>query len=764
MIRIAHSRIVWIVTAVVGAFLLTIALIAAALTLQLRDKAIADSSLQASRFATGAVAALNRSLVDMDVLLASLDETQTLSMLQPDAIDRAALSRVMRTIVRRNLMLRRLALVDEHAQVLASSSKVTSNTRLDLPADLLQRALRANIAAMTISAPQQAASDAERVIFLVRQVKLGDGSKRLAVAEVLMMHINTILVQGADIGGLEVTLERHDGTLLTSDPVLDRLIGQRLPLALDKGTAGVARRLPARLSQKDALVVAQPVLYDDVLVVASIPVDATLAKWQNDRRFIIGVAALFGLMVCAAGVLAGWYWARLAQARQDIKKSKADVEQLAFYDYLTHLPNRLLLIDRLGHAMTAAARSKQLGALLFMDLDNFKTINDTLGHDTGDLLLKQVAARLQQSVRETDTVARFGGDEFVVLLENLADSELESADLARRVGEKILAALSLPFVAGGQSFKTSASVGAALFGGPLTLTSAELLKQADIAMYQSKAQGRNTLCFFDPQMQATISAHSQLEADLRQAIEQQQFVLYFQPQMISGGGVIGAEVLIRWQHPRRGLVPPFEFIPIAEESDLINQIGLWVLRSACSQLKRWQSAPQSAQLQLAVNVSARQFRQVDFVDVVRAAIVESGITPAGLKLELTESLVLEDVRDTVAKMTAVRALGVRFSMDDFGTGQSSLSYLTQLPLDQLKIDQSFVRNIGVSPSDGMIVQTIIGMARNLSLEVIAEGVETREQEIFLAANGCTLYQGYLFGRPTPLADFERLLGLSGAEV
>jgi len=757
MTRDTHQRIYWTVAAIVCAFLLTIAAVVAGLIWQQREEAINESSQQASRFVTGAVAALNRTLVDMDVLLASLEETQHLDLLQPDAIDRAAARQTMREIVQRTLLLRRLALVDSHAQVLASSDTFAGKL-IHLPPQFVARALQAQIATLTISAPAQDTPGAQPVIFLGRYVKLGDGSKILAVAEVLMMHVNTILVQGADIQGLEVTLERSNGTLLASAPVQDNLLGQKLAQALDQGTAGVAQRMRSRLSQQDALVVAQPILYDDALVVAGIPVAAALTHWQEERTFMLGFAAVLALTVIAAGGLASWYWLRLAQAHKDISKSRADIEQLAFFDYLTNLPNRLLLMDRLAHALVASGRSQQVGVLLFLDLDNFKTVNDTLGHDAGDALLKQVAKRLQQSVRQVDTVARFGGDEFIVLLENLSAQELEAAALARRVGEKILAALNLPFESTGQSFKTSASMGAALFGGPTVLSSAELLKQADIAMYQSKAMGRNKLCFFDPQMQATITAHSELDADLQLALQRQQFVLYYQPQVKRAGDVIGAEVLIRWQHPQRGMVPPFEFIPIAEESDLINHIGLWVLHSACAQLKRWQQSPRTAHLQLAVNVSARQFRQVDFVDVVRGALTDSGIAPATLKLELTESLVLEDVGDTIAKMNAIRELGVRFSMDDFGTGQSSLSYLTHLPLDQLKIDQSFVRNIGITPSDGIIIQTIIGMARNLSLEVIAEGVETDVQEAFLADNGCTLYQGYLFGKPTPLAAFEQLLG------
>lgn len=756
MSRPSNLRIFGVVTAVVATFLVTIALAAAALIWEERDTALNNTSLQANRFANGAVAALNRSLVDVDVLLASVEETQDLSLLQVEHIDPAAINQSLRTVVRQNLMLRRLALVDAQGRTMASSDNVPPPA-IGLPDDYVARALATDVATLTISEPQHGLDGAENVIFMARHIRTANGTKVLAVAEVLLMQFNTILLQGADIEGLEVTLERSNGTLITSDPLRHDLLGTKLVSPLNLAANGMVQQAPARLSQGDALVVALPVIYDDLLVVANIPLRAALGRWQNERSFILWVAGLFAAMVLTAGVMAGWYWTRLAQARSDIKKSKAEVEQLAFYDYLTGLPNRMLLMDRLGHALAASQRNDRAGALLFLDLDNFKTINDTLGHEAGDVLLKQVAGRLQQNVRNVDTVARFGGDEFIVLLEGLSSNPLEAAEMTRRIGEKMLVTLNLPFEASGQSFKSSASMGAVIFGGSPLPTSADLLKQADIAMYQSKSLGRNKLCFFDPEMQASITAHSQLEADLQTALAQQQFVLYYQAQVSRSGAVLGAEVLIRWQHPQRGMVPPFEFIPVAEESDLINQIGLWVLRTACTQLKRWQQAAQTTHLQLAVNVSARQFRQKDFVDVVRRVIEETGVAPAGLKLELTESLVLVDVHETIATMNAIRQLGVRFSIDDFGTGQSSLSYLTKLPLDQLKIDQSFVRNIGVKPSDNMIVQTIIGMAQHLSLEVIAEGVETQAQQDFLADHGCTLYQGYLFGKPCPLADFESTL-------
>ncbi len=316
--------------------------------------------------------------------------------------------------------------------------------------------------------------------------------------------------------------------------------------------------------------------------------------------------------------------------------------------------------------------------------------------------------------------------------------------------------LNLPYQLGEHTHHNTPSIGAALLGDAL-LTAANLLKQADIAMYQVKSTGRNGLCFFDPQMQAIITARAQLEEDLRTALVEQQFELYYQAQFENNGQVKGSEALLRWHHPLRGLVSPGAFIPLAEESDLILPLGQWVLRTACQQLALWQKNPIYSHLHLSVNVSARQFRQPTFVADVTALIRTTGIRAHLLKLELTESLVLDHVDNAIAKMTELRALGVRFSVDDFGTGHSSLAYLTRLPLDQLKIDQSFVRNIGRQPTDGVIVQTIIGMARNLGLEVIAEGVETPEQHAFLALHGCLLYQGYLFARPAPLATFEALL-------
>ena len=441
----------------------------------------------------------------------------------------------------------------------------------------------------------------------------------------------------------------------------------------------------------------------------------------------------------------------------DLRRANEEIEHLAFYDPLTGLPNRRLLLDRLGQAPVLSQRSGKVGALLFLDLDHFKDLNDTLGHEVGDELLQEVAQRLLANVRVADTVARLGGDEFVVMLSELSTSTQEAAAMAQRIGEKILRGLSEPYLLRGHTHQGAASIGATLFGASAQSAS-ELLRQADIAMYQVKARRGNALCFFDPKMQTAINDRAQLEADLRQALVAQQLVLHYQPQATLQGDVIGAECLLRWQHPQRGMVPPGQFIAVAEESDLILHIGQWVLHSACTQLARWQEQPQWAHLQLSVNVSARQFRQSDFVHQVIETLQVTGARAHLLTLELTESLVLDNVEDAIDKMHQLRTKGVRFSVDDFGTGYSSLAYLTRLPLHQLKIDQSFVRNLGARATDDVIVQTIIGMGRNLDLEVIAEGVETEAQKAILAGHGCDLYQGYLLARPMPVADFERSLG------
>jgi diguanylate cyclase (GGDEF)-like protein/PAS domain S-box-containing protein len=440
------------------------------------------------------------------------------------------------------------------------------------------------------------------------------------------------------------------------------------------------------------------------------------------------------------------------------KHNEAQIHQLAFYDALTCLPNRRLLQDRLQQAFAVSARNEQHGAVLFLDLDNFKLLNDSRGHDVGDMLLVEVAKRLNQCVRDGDTVARLGGDEFVVVLESLSATASEAAAQADLVAEKIREVLGYPYHLGEHVFYTTPSIGVVVFMGYQASLDA-ILKYADTAMYQAKASGRNVVRFYDPVMQAAIEARAELEDELRQALGLQQFQLYYQVQVDGSHQPVGAEVLLRWLHPQRGLISPAQFIPLAEEIGAIVPVGLWVLRTACLQLKAWQSDAQKCNLTLAVNVSAKQFRQPDFVTDVQRTLLETGAPPALLKLELTESIILENVEETITRMKQIKSLGVSFSMDDFGTGYSSLQYLKRLPLDQIKIDQSFVRDIAHDPNDAGIVKTIIAMSEVMGLGVIAEGVETEAQRDFLEQSGCHTFQGYLFGRPVPLEQFEINLSL-----
>ena len=436
--------------------------------------------------------------------------------------------------------------------------------------------------------------------------------------------------------------------------------------------------------------------------------------------------------------------------------AEAEINHLAFYDVLTRLPNRRLLIDRLNHALSAGARLGWGGALLFLDLDHFKTLNDTLGHDVGDLLLRQVADRLSVCVREGDTVARLGGDEFVVMLEDLSKHSLEAAAQAETIANKILISISQPYQLGASAYQTTASIGVVLFSEN-EHSQDVLLKHADIAMYQAKKMGRNTLCFFDPNMQEAINMRAALEVDLRKALDNKQFELYYQVQVDRLGKALGAEALIRWIHPERGLVSPLEFIPLAEETGLILPIGQWVLEAACAQLKAWQTMRQTQGLTLSINVSAKQFYQNTFANQVQTAVQHSGINPMRLKFELTESIMLENIEATITKMKEIKNIGVNFSLDDFGTGYSSLQYLKSLPLYQLKIDRSFVREIAINSSDQAIVRTVIAMAETLNLDVIAEGVETDEQRELLISCGCDAYQGFLFGKPMPIDQFNLAL-------
>jgi diguanylate cyclase (GGDEF)-like protein/PAS domain S-box-containing protein len=438
------------------------------------------------------------------------------------------------------------------------------------------------------------------------------------------------------------------------------------------------------------------------------------------------------------------------------KLAEEEIHHLAFFDPLTRLPNRRLLLDRLRQACATTAREGTHGALLFLDLDHFKLLNDTKGHQYGDRLLVEVAGRLSESVRKSDTVSRLGGDEFVVMLVGLDVDEAKAAAQAETVAEKILAAIQRPFELQDEAFQCTCSIGVSLFQQNLETTD-DLLKHADVAMYRAKASGRNAVRFFDPAMQVAIEARVSLENDLRGALSRGQFKLYYQIQVDDDRRVTGAEALLRWQHPERGFISPAQFIPLAEETVLILANGEWVLETACAQIKACAESASTRHLDLAVNVSPRQFRQTGFVEQVRSVLDRTGAHPARLKLELTEGVVVDNIQATIDKMLALKAMGVGFSMDDFGTGYSSLTYLKRLPIDVLKIDGSFVRDVVVDNNDAVIVQTILGMARHLGIQVIAEGVETAEQLEFLKAHGCRNFQGYLFSRPLPLEEFERHL-------
>jgi diguanylate cyclase (GGDEF)-like protein len=867
-------------------FIGAVVVVSVALVLNARRVALDDYEAQATRFVTGAESALNRSLLAVDVLLASMDELLGLSVAVSDWVDAGPASERLRTSARQNLMVRYVALINAQGQTLASSDTAGGALALQLPPGFLASVLDQPVSTLMVSAPVVSFTTAERVLYFARHLRMADSTRLVAVAEVPVGALSSVLVQGVDISGLQVTLERVGGELLLSVPSREEPVAPVLKPPLHQvASAGQEWRAAARLSGEPALVVYRPVLYQDLRISASIPLQDALAGWRAQRNAIGLTGLLFVAMIVAAGILALRYLDRLSLARMAIAQSKAtldqalesmvsgfllldgehrvvqwnsrfeeifpwlrsvmapmlpfrrvmeetsrhhlprateeermrwvelrllkqkqhqepheqvlpngrtiqiterttpegglvityhdvtalrrasaEIESLAFYDPLTNLPNRRLLMDRMQQVVAASVRSGQYGALLFLDLDHFKTLNDTQGHEVGDMLLRQVADRLKSCVRREDTVARLGGDEFVVMLHELSARSEEAAAYARRVGEKILRALNVPYSLDGLTYHSTPSIGATLMGGPVQPGGVDPLKQADIAMYQVKSQGRNALCFFDPEMQIAISARAQLETDLQAALAARQFVLHYQPQFHLDGRMVGAEALIRWVHPERGLIAPGAFIGVAEESELIVPMGHWVLRTACEQLAAWQRNPRCSHIQLSVNVSARQFRQRDFVARVVEVLRETGARPHLLKLELTESLVLDDVEDTIAKMGLLKTKGVRFSVDDFGTGYSSLAYLTRLPLDQLKIDQSFVHNLGVRHTDDVIVQTIIGMARNLELDVIAEGVETLTQKTLLAEYGCQLFQGYLLGMPGPVQELEALLHSAAVET
>ena len=431
-------------------------------------------------------------------------------------------------------------------------------------------------------------------------------------------------------------------------------------------------------------------------------------------------------------------------------------ERLAFSDGLTGLPNRAMIHRRLEEALADARQNHSLGALFFLDLDNFKNLNDTLGHGFGDSLLQAVALRLLANVPPGQTVGRLGGDEFVVLLQGLPSNQADAASAAQTAANRLLLGLRPQYRIRGYECTSTPSIGIALFPQPVDSVN-DLLKRADLAMYRAKALGRNSFCLFDPQMQVLLEERAALEADLRLALRSGEFHLVFQPQVDATGRVTGAEALLRWNHPLRGFISPAEFIPVAEDSGLILQIGHWVLHTACKQLARWAASPLTKDLCLSVNISMLQLLESNFVSSVAESLAATHAHPHQLKLELTESAMMEMVEDCIVKMQQIQRLGVRFSLDDFGTGYSSLSQLQRLPLDQIKVDKSFVTNLAADPRNASIAKAIITLAHELGLNVIAEGVETELERDLLLQQGCSNFQGYLYSRPIPIAQFERYL-------
>ncbi|MDQ0587816.1 bifunctional diguanylate cyclase/phosphodiesterase [Variovorax paradoxus] len=989
MTKSQSSRLTGFVYGVAALFLVAVLTIAGLMAWQTREKDIADSEAQAVRFVATSEAALNRSLLGVNTLLAGVGQSLRRSTQDSIAADigQPETAQLIETSIRQNLLARYVAFLSPEGAVIGSSGRRGAKLALQLPQGFLQEVLGSPASALSISAPSISPESSQQVLYFARVLPLADGGKVVAVAEVQVSMLTTILAQGASIRGLEVTLERETGLLLAGMPPRDALAGRVISPALtDQAIDGRPRRMLSRLSGAPAIVVARPTLHRNLLIVAGIPLEVALADWRGERNVILATALAFTLMILAVSYFALAQLRRQWRARAELMRSKAtldqalesmvdgfvlldpddrvvtwnrrfvdffpwaepllaplvpfqqiaqqnsrhlltqneqeltllngqvivavnsptpdgglvcvyrdvtekkrhiadilegkaqlqatldalpdvlmdagidgrcysfhsprrpkpafkvrepvgklmsdllpanaaaevmvalrdafetgfstgrqfeirtargatwfeisvsrkvigegaaarfivilrditesklaarEIEHLAFYDSLTGLPNRRLLLHRLQSTIDSNVRRSRHGALLFLDLDDFKTLNDALGNATGDALLKQVALRLQDNLKEGGTVARLGGDEFVVLLDNLSDDAGVAAMQTNAAGEAILAALNGSFQLADHQYHSTCSIGAVVFGA--TQQSLEdLLKQADIAMYYAKSAGGDALRFFETSMQTAITARATLESELHAALAGEQFVLHYQSQVTSEGHIVGAEVLIRWQHPVRGMVQPGGFIELAEETGLIVPIGMWVLETACIQLERWSHDSRRRHLRLAVNVSARQFRTDDFVDRVRDVLARTGADPTRLELELTESLLQDKVGETISKMQALAALGVRFSMDDFGTGFSSLSYMTQLPLNQIKVDKFFVQSIGIDPKVELIIQAIIGMARNLDLEIVAEGVETQQQFEFLQVHGAMLCQGYLFSRPVPLDQFDAQLDVEMA--
>ena len=531
--------------------------------------------------------------------------------------------------------------------------------------------------------------------------------------------------------------------------------------------------------KRSKLALVEPAGYWDWILISTIFEDEVTSIVQHEinmfeesapdqlRTYLTLVGVAFLVALAASLVFSRWssalfraYHDEFAVQRETLKRqaeelieSESNIRHLAFHDTLTGLANRRLLIDRLNQQLKHNQRNHELGALLFIDLDNFKTLNDTLGHDMGDELLRQVASRICHSVRDEDTVARFGGDEFVIMLTSLGANSSKVAERAQFVADKILISLRDEYLLGDQHYFISASIGVALVHKDVSVD--ELLKQADLAMYKAKESGRDRIFFFDPQMQETVAAKALMESELRVAIQQHQLVLYFQPQVDSKGKWLGAEALVRWRHPVNGLISPAKFIPVAESSGLILPLGRLVLEQACHQLAMWAQNSKFKHLTLSVNISTHQFKQPSFADDLLELIHEFNVPVDHLKLELTESVLLDDIDFAIERMQFLKHHGVGFSLDDFGTGYSSLAYIKQLPLDQLKIDHCFIDGLPDDANDAAITRIILSLASELNLCVIAEGVENEAQHKFLVDHQCPGYQGYWFGYPVPIEDFER---------
>lgn len=451
---------------------------------------------------------------------------------------------------------------------------------------------------------------------------------------------------------------------------------------------------------------------------------------------------------------------------QDItprKQAEEEIRSLAFFDPLTKLPNQRMLRERLRLALDAAARSRTLGALLFLDLDNFRRLEQAQGRSAGDVALVEIAQRIAHTVNGSGTVARLGGDKFLVLLEELGRNEIEATRAVSALGENILTELERPVTVQEHEYHMTASIGAALFGEQHRNEDV-LMQQVELAMYSVKSAAGNALKFFAPEMQATVLTHVALEQAIYKGLQRGEFLLHYQPQVDRNGHIVGAEALVRWQHPEQGLLPPGRFISLAEDTGLIAPLGQYILEAGCRQLRHWQANPATAHVTLAVNVSSRQFDKPAFVDDIELLVQTSGINPRLLKLEITESLLLGDTEAITQKMQRLREIGISFSLDDFGTGYSSLAYLKQLPLDQLKIDQSFVRHALTHSTDAAIIRSIMTLGDSLGLSVIAEGVETDAEWKFLLGEGCNMFQGFYFGKPCAAEDFEALLSKDGVVV